>query len=424
MRLTRLIVQEIRYRKLNFALGTLSVVVAVGCAIGLMSALRQHQRETEQIIANRQNATAAMMKQNEEEYRKIGVAMGFNMVILDKKQSVADFYANNLASVDMDENWGKKIADVKLTSINHVTPVLQQRVHWDQYNRDIFLTGSKVAYMLGGGKIVRKPILAEIPRGQVVLGHELERVSGLKVGDNTTILGRQFTVKAFKPGGYNKDDVTAFVNLAEAQEMLNRPGRINGIFALECTNCGPEAFAVVRKEVGQALPDAQVVEFAQLAEARSDARRQAAALTKLADDQEIQHRRRMGDERRRLAAVLIPLVVVVAAVWIAFLTFTNARDRGREIGILRAIGLRSGQILGVFLAKAVLMGIVGAATGYLGAMIAGRFFHGSPIASAALLDRGWLMYSIVGAPLLAAAAACLPAMIAAFRDPAVLLRED
>jgi len=421
MRISRLILQEIRYRKLNFALGTLSVIVAVGSAVGLLAALRQHDSQTQKIINRRREASEGLMRQNEEEYRKIGVAMGFNMVILHKDQSVADFYANNVAGTDMDENWGKKIADAKLTSVNHVTPVLQKRIRWEQYNRDIFLTGAKVAYMQGGGSIIRKPILQQLSPGEMILGHELQRLTGAKEGDRLSLLGRQFTVKGFKPGGYNKDDVTAWVSLADAQEMLGRPGKINGIFALECTNCGPEAFEIVRREIAAILPDAQIVEFTQLATARSNARRQAAAMTKAAGEQEIQHRQRIGQEQRRLASILIPLILVACGLWIAFLTFSNARDRGSEIGILRAIGVRSVQILGVFLAKAALMGIVGAAVGYMAGMVSSTLLRGG---SGVLIERDWLICSLVGAPVLAVLAASAPAILAALRDPAVLLRED
>ncbi|MCH8828575.1 MAG: hypothetical protein IID45_03255, partial [Planctomycetes bacterium] len=51
----------------------------------------------------------------------------------------------------------------------------------------------------------------------------------------------------------------------------------------------------------------------------------------------------LQDQRQSFAAILVPLVIAGCAVWIGLLTFGNVRQRSAEIGILRTLGLQSGQ---------------------------------------------------------------------------------
>ena len=124
--------------------------------------------------------------------------------------------------------------------------------------------------------------------------------------------------------------------------------------------------------------------------------------------------------REQLTAWLAPLVALGSMAWIAYLTFTNVRHRLTEIGTLRAIGVTSGKILGAFLGRALLTGIVGVAVALALLWIgraSGLFFD------AALQPAEWLAI-VIGAPALACVAAWLPALNAAAMDPARVLRHD
>jgi len=98
-----------------------------------------------------------------------------------------------------------------------------------------------------------------------------------------------------------------------------------------------------------------------------------------------------------------------------------------EIGILRALGKGSGVIATLFLGKAVLMGLLGAAlglgVGVLTARWVGTLALGvGPEQVAARADV--LLGAIFGAPLLAALASYLPTLAAIAQDPAVVLRDQ
>src|SRR5262245_61919468 len=101
MSIWRLVFREVLYRKLNFALAVLAVLVAVGCLVGELTLLRAHDLRTRQRVAAKQaetaarmaqvqtethqrmeqfeKDTAAKMKKLEDDYRKIALGLGFNI---------------------------------------------------------------------------------------------------------------------------------------------------------------------------------------------------------------------------------------------------------------------------------------------------------------------------------------------------------
>ncbi len=147
------------------------------------------------------------------------------------------------------------------------------------------------------------------------------------------------------------------------------------------------------------------------------------------------------NERSMMYFVLF-FIVVVAAFSIMNTMITVTVQKRREIGVMKALGAREGQIVWVFLAQGMIVGIVGTALGLgLGALI--TIFRND--------IRSWLaenvgvsifpqqMYKLaeipadivgkdvavigVGAFILCALAALIPAYIAARLDPAKALRD-
>ena len=94
----RLIIREIRHRWLTFALGVLGVVIAAGCLAAEVGMLRQHDLQTQQILAEREAETKAMMDNLEDDIRKITVNMGFNVLIPPTGQRLTDLYDAELAA--------------------------------------------------------------------------------------------------------------------------------------------------------------------------------------------------------------------------------------------------------------------------------------------------------------------------------------
>jgi hypothetical protein len=424
MTLWQLIIREIRLRWVGFALAVASVLIAVAVLTAQVTLLAAHEANTQRILAEKQAQTEAEMRRMEDDYRKIMKELGFNLLILPAGQSLAEFYAEGRVTADMPEQYATKLAGVGLMTINHLLPALERSIRWpEQAQRPIVLVGMRGEMPLARGK-PEEPIMVPVLPGSAVIGDEIRRSLALKAGDTITLLGRSFVVSSCQPERGTRDDITIWIDLRQAQELLGAPGRINSILALQCL-CKGSDIASIRRDVAKLLPGVQVIELASKALTRAEARGRAAAAAKTAIEAENAHRTRLRREREALMAWLLPLVTLGAAVWVGLLAFMNVRERTSEIGILRALGLRSRHIATIFLVRAGLAGLVGAVLGY-GVGFAVGLFSGEAAAGGygamALFRPGLLGLVAVAAPVVAAVASLSPAIVAARHDPAAILR--
>jgi hypothetical protein len=390
-----------------------------------MAVLRKHDAQTERIVAAKEAETRQRMAKLEDDYRKITKGLGFNVLILPRTQSLSDLFAQDFATNYMAEEYVERLAKSRVATIQHLLPSLQQKLKWPEFERTIILIGvrGEVPILHADAK---KPILEAVPAGTMTLGWELHRSLKLKSGAKVRLLGREFTIGKLQPERGTKDDITVWISLKEAQELLGKRGQINGILALECV-CAADSLAKVRAEIEAVLPDTQVIEFQSQTLARAEARQRAAAEAKEAVEQEKRGRARLRQARESFAAFLVPTATLGAAVWIAFLSLGNVRERRTEIGLLRALGVGSRQILLAFLGRAALMGFVGACIGLGAGQAVGAWWHdGATTAKEMSMfwDPAVGLAVLAGTPVLAALAGWLPALIAAHQDPAEVLRQE
>ncbi len=337
MTLWQLIIREIRLRWVGFALAVASVLTAVAVLTAQVTLLAAHEANTQRILAEKQAQTEAEMRRMEDDYRKIMKELGFNLLILPAGQSLEEFYAEGRVTADMPEQHATKLAGAGLMTINHLLPALERSIRWpEQAQRRIVLVGMRGEMPLARGK-PEEPIMVPVSPGSAVVGDEIRRSLTLKIGDRITLLGRSFVVSSCQPERGTRDDITIWVDLRQAQELLGTPGRINSILALQCL-CKGSDIASIRRDVAKLLPGVQVIELASKALTRAEARREAAAAAKTAIEAESAHRTRLRREREALMAWLLPLVTLGAAVWVGLLAVMNVRERTSEIGILARAG--------------------------------------------------------------------------------------
>jgi len=415
MNLLHLILREVGYRPLNFMLGVVSVAVAVACLVSELTVLKRYDLRTDGIIAARSAETQSRMAGLEDDYRKLTLKMGFNVLILPKDQNLGDLYANDFAAKSMPEEYAARLAGSRVATINHILPILQQKVKWPERERTILLMGVRGEVYMQDAK--QKQLMGPVASGTMLIGHELAVNLKLKGGDDVVLMGRKFTVAQVNPERGNKDDITVWINLAEAQALLAKPGQINAIMALDCTCDTIDRLGKIRAEIARILPDTQVIEFASQAVARAEARQRAASEAAAAMAQEKTVRAKLRAEKEAFAAVLIPVALLGAAIWIGLLAFSNVRERALEIGILRALGLRSRQVLLMFLSRALVTGFAGAVLGFAVGVLA-------TLPAMPALQLPWLPLVLLAAPALAALASWLPALIATQQDPADILRKE
>lgn len=451
MSVWRLVVREMKHRKLNFLLGVLSVTVAVACLIGAQTLLKadkvvtaqlldEKQTQIEQAIAEKEAAVKQAGDELQDSVRKQMLGLGFNVLILPENQSLSEIHLDGTMTATMPESYVDQLASSNIVTVNHLLPSVTKRIRWEERDRDIILVGTRgeVPILHRG---MKKPLLDEVVPGKMVVGYEIHKQLGLQSGDEVTLNERKFTVSKLHPERGSVDDVTVWINLGEAQELLGMQNLINAILALEC-DCAGDRISVIRAEIAQILPGTQVIErYSQaLTRAESRAKAKLAADAALANEQkagteliakEESARRQLEDRHAGFAAVLVPLVIFAALLLIGLLAFTNTRQRIEEIGILRAIGVTTSKLMLLFLSKAavigVLGGMLGVALGLMSGMLLGDLTAQGTSLNELFAESG-LLSLVMTAPLFAFVMTCfaswIPALYAARQDPAVILQGE
>ncbi|MBN1294015.1 MAG: FtsX-like permease family protein [Candidatus Latescibacteria bacterium] len=426
MKVWHLVIKEIKHKKLSFSLGVLSVLVAVGVLVAELTLLDAHDLQTQYILQQKEAEIQEKMRVMEDDYRVIMKEMGFNLLILPKDQTLGDYYAEGYVSKDMPEDYVIQLSNTRIMTIRHLLPSIEQKIQWpEKGNRTIILMGTRgeVPFTHFNPQV---PILEAIPPGKIVIGYELWRNFNIKTGDTVMLLGKTFDVVTCQPERGTKDDITVWIDLGQAQQLLNKQGRINGILALKCL-CEGNDISSIRNAVSEILPNTQVIEFESKSLARAKARDRAKAIADSTLAAERTYRSALRIEREKFASWVIPVVILGCTAWIGLLAFGNVRERKTEIGILRALGLRSSQILSIFLTKAFGIGIIGAFIGYSAGYAMGMFIgdiHMETQMATRLFNPKLLLLVIATAPLLTIGASWVPSLMAARQDPADILREE
>jgi putative ABC transport system permease protein len=383
MPLSRLILKELAHRKLNALLTAAGILSAVALFVAYFTTAEASHRETTRLARD----------------------LGFNLRILPGDTDMEQFWTDGYSGRTMPEETVHRLAhfDGVFLVFNHLVATLQERFRLQ--GQDILLTG--LARAITAPAQQKQPMGFTIEPGTVYLGFRVAQRLGLKKGDKMDLGSTRFTVAQCLAESGTDEDIRVFGWLPEVQRILNRPGRINEIKAIDCLclTADQDPLTLLRTELAKVLPEAKVVQLRTLADARARQRQTAT----------------------RYAAFLTPFLLASAAAWIGVLAVLNVRERKLEIGILRALGYGSARIAGLFLARAILLGMTGALGGYL--MGSGLAVHLGPeifqvTAKSIRALPSLLLWAVIAAPAFAALASALPALIAVIQDPAETLREE
>lgn len=426
MNWTQLVIKEIVLRRANFGLATITVAVAV--TVGLLSLwqLRIYDADARTYLDQQRVKLEQEMASLEDDYRKITKELGYNLVILPAGQDLAAYYAGDATRVTMPEEFVDRLASTNLMTIQHLLPIVEQHTTWpEQGNRAIVLAGTRGETPPVDGA-PKGPIMPAVHRDQLVVGYRLWHDCDLAVGARVMLKGHEFEVAKCLPEKGSKEDLTVWASLEQAQELLECPRQVHAIMALKC-HCDGNDLDSIRRAVAQILPDVQVLEIADKAWARGRARDRAKQAAELALSEEKTRREELQRQRKTLATWIVPGVWCSAAAIVGALALLNVRERYSEIGVLRAFGVRSGRLLTFVLARGLLVGMCGALIGSLIAILALWMNNGtSGLQLIARSHNARLegLILVAAAPFLTLLVAWPPAMLAARRDPAVVLGQD
>jgi lipoprotein-releasing system permease protein len=195
------------------------------------------------------------------------------------------------------------------------------------------------------------PLLAQLKPGEwnIVLGVELARLIGARIGDKVTLVApggnvtpagvvprlKQFTlVGVFEAGHYEYDSGLALIHIDDAARLFRVEGpmgvqlRLSDVYAARATGAdlqralGPEVFVRDWTRVNRNWYDAVQIE-------------------------------------KRLMFIILTLIVAVAAFNLVSTLVMTVTDKRADIAILRTLGASPGSIMGIFMVQGATSGVIG-----------------------------------------------------------------
>lgn len=417
---------EVARRKKSFLLAALAVAVAVGTMLSVYGSLEAYDIRSTQALTEKEKALEGRLAELKDEMRKATLKLSFNLAILPAEQNLREWHEKDYAEATMPEDYVHRLSRSRILAVRHFLPTLTMKTKWPEMERTIIMVGCR-GEVPNLAKAPRDPLIQPVPEGKIVVGHELRKSLGLKKGQRVELMGREFTIHKCHAQRGSKDDIGVWVPLDAAQELLDKPGRINSILALECVCVGDAAIARVRSEISKHLPDTQVIELGTRVVARSEARYRVRDEIAAALEKEKQNVATLKSERAQLASLVVPGTVLACGIWIFLMALGNVRTRRSEVAVLRAIGYRAGHVLSLLLFRSLAGGVLGAALGCaVGLAIAGYMstsLHVPLVGAEGMLSWELVIGSVAIGSLLGVAAGWLPALIASQQDPANILKE-
>ncbi len=188
---------------------------------------------------------------------------------------------------------------------------------------------------------------------EVLLGSESARRLGKEVGSTVLVAGRSLQVSAILEPTGTPDDGLVYADLALAQGILGKAGRVSLIeVSAWCSNCPVETIVL---EIAEKLPHARV-----------NAIKQAVA-GKLSTLEVVS----------RFAMALSMVVLLVGGLMVMITMLASISERTREIGVFRAIGFRREHVIQIIMTETFAISLASGALGFtagtlLAGLVAGR----------------------------------------------------
>lgn len=414
-----LFLREVRFRPAGFLIGLAAAMAVAGCLVGARGILDGHDRKTDRLVSDLEARAQARMDELSEETRIFTKNLGFNILLLPAGQDLGELYSTDRSTRFFPAEQAERLGRARLETLNHLLPMLRQRMAWAAYGGDVILVGVQGEIYIKSPKN-QKPMEESVEPGRVHLGDAIHRKLNVNVGDKVELLGEHFTVHRLLPANGNVDDITVLANLGDMQRLLGREGQLSGILALSC-DCAAGDLELIRTEVSKTIPGVQVVEFATRARARDRARTAIAKGTRAEMADILASRHALRTQLFSFAAILVVMVSVGTLFLLGALAAANTRERRQEVAILRVLGLSTRRILLLFLLKAFFAGLGGGILGCLAGVIAARQFGGSTVPA---VSAGFLAGAAALAVAVAVLGSLIPAWLASRQDPAEILNQE
>jgi ABC-type antimicrobial peptide transport system permease subunit len=174
-------------------------------------------------------------------------------------------------------------------------------------------------------------------RRQMIVGRMAAEQLELEAGDTFRMLDSNFRVVGIFETGQAFEDAGVVIGLREAQTLTGKPRQVQ-FYMVSLRD--PERAGAVRDELAATFPELEFSLTSELDEAMSDFRV-------------------LKDMANQISFV----AVFIGAVGMLNTMLMSVLERTREIGVLRSLGWRRRQVLGMILNESLVLGIVGGVCG-------------------------------------------------------------
>lgn len=382
-----LVIKELLYRKSSSLIILLTVFIASTVSVSIYT----------------------LSKASEDETRKIMREQGLNLYFFPKGTNLLDFYAANETPY-FPENYVDSLANSKtFDAVRHLTGILQVKSEWQDprgSTHHILLMGYKDEAMQRF--LPKQEIMGyDVEPGTVHLGALVS--ANIPDGSPFVITGKDGNQYSFKVAkrleeGKGMTDQGVAFNLADLQNVLSVPGKINKIEALGCV-CKDGRIKNARNQVQAIFTDLEVTEISSIADARENQRLMM----------------------NKYGAFIIPFILLTCMLVTGLLFYQNINARTKEIGILKAMGTSTSRILLMILSKAFMLGLAGGLAGFFAGTFIAEHFGASIFRFTAMnIKPVWNLFyvTLVLFPVLWMMASWIPALIASRIDAARILSEE
>lgn len=352
--------------------------------------------------------------------------LGANVLILPKGVSLQDYYAADMHAETIPEEHVSELVLAQLTGVEAISPKLC--VPTTVNGVETTLTGilpqseiQKMASWQGGflsnkhegckakinianedsdapEALAERRVLQVLRENDVILGAEFAESTGLKQGDKIQLFEEEFAVLTVLEATGTVDDSRVFGHLHNVQSLADSGEVVN---VIEVLGCCKDVANGLTTDLQSMLPGTKVITIANVVNTQVS----------------------VNDLMTNISYIFLVILVVIGGASMASSTFSNVIERRREIGTLMALGATPSFVTNLFLAKAVLLGLVGGIGGYvLGSVLA--YFLGPRFADIAVQPLPGLLLLATGvAVCVTLLASYIPARRAAKLDPCTCFKE-
>jgi putative ABC transport system permease protein len=239
--------------------------------------------------------------------------------------------------------------------------------------------------------------------GETIVGNDLATRLGLKVGETVELAGSAQSVRLRISGivsSGGEEDGLLFLALPELQQALGLGSQLTLVRLM--VTAGGDSLKQSAAALQQLLPRAKV------SEVRQTARTSEGLLAKV-----------------KLLMIMVTAVVLISAgSSVAGTMSTTVLERGKEIGLMKAMGGTRWEVMLIFCGEAALLGIVGGLAGYLFGTAIAQFITRTVFSASAELIP-WIVVVSLGTSLFLALLGSVGPMISVFKlDPVRSLRGE